>query len=62
MYTTECNNKQYKGIPSLPSAIVEPEDCTEFPCMIFEDEFDELDDEVWEHEITMAGGGVSGAV
>lgn len=38
---------------------MDPTDCTAFPCLIFDDEFDYLDHEVWEHEITMAGGGVS---
>ncbi|WAR02690.1 BGBP-like protein [Mya arenaria] len=31
--------------------------CTTFPCMIFEDEFDSLNLDVWEHEITAGGGG-----
>lgn len=42
-----------------PPDIVEPEDCASFPCMIFEDNFDFLDHDVWEHEISAAGGGVS---
>ncbi|XP_068233194.1 beta-1,3-glucan-binding protein-like isoform X1 [Palaemon carinicauda] len=37
--------------------IVDPKDCTEFPCLIFNDEFDFLDHDVWEHEVTMSGGG-----
>ncbi|WAR02687.1 BGBP-like protein, partial [Mya arenaria] len=31
--------------------------CTTFPCMIFEDEFDSLNLDVWEHEINAGGGG-----
>jgi len=31
--------------------------CTTFPCMIFEDNFDTLNLDVWEHEITAGGGG-----
>nr|AGT42010.1 lipopolysaccharide and beta-1,3-glucan-binding protein [Meretrix meretrix] len=31
--------------------------CTTFPCMIFEDNFDSLNLDVWEHEITAGGGG-----
>ena len=33
--------------------------CTQFPCLIFEDNFDTLNLDVWEHEITASGGGVS---
>ena len=33
--------------------------CTSYPCLIFEDDFDTLNLDVWEHEITLAGGGVS---
>ena len=32
--------------------------CTEFPCLIFEDNFDTLDQTIWEHEKTLGGGGV----
>ena len=32
--------------------------CTSYPCLIFEDEFDSLNLDVWEHEITASGGGV----
>ncbi|XP_069170701.1 beta-1,3-glucan-binding protein [Procambarus clarkii] len=42
---------------ALAADVVAPEDCTGFPCLIFNDEFDFLDHEVWEHEITMSGGG-----
>ncbi|MDK2413416.1 hypothetical protein QHH03_30465, partial [Aphanizomenon sp. 202] len=42
---------------ALAADIVEPEDCASFPCMIFEDNFDYLDNDVWEHELTMSGGG-----
>jgi hypothetical protein len=31
--------------------------CTSFPCLIFDEEFDEFDLELWEHEITANGGG-----
>lgn len=31
--------------------------CTSYPCLIFEDEFDSLNLDVWEHEITAGGGG-----
>nr|AEE89455.1 beta-glucan recognition protein [Tapes literatus] len=31
--------------------------CTTFPCMIFEDNFDTLNLDVWEHEISASGGG-----
>ncbi|XP_042863604.1 beta-1,3-glucan-binding protein isoform X2 [Penaeus japonicus] len=37
--------------------VVDPKDCASFPCMIFEDNFDYLDHDVWEHEVTMSGGG-----
>ncbi|XP_042221990.1 beta-1,3-glucan-binding protein-like isoform X1 [Homarus americanus] len=37
--------------------VVDPKDCTAFPCMIFSDDFDYLDHDAWEHEITMSGGG-----
>ncbi|XP_014665919.1 PREDICTED: beta-1,3-glucan-binding protein-like [Priapulus caudatus] len=38
-------------------AVQTPSECNRFPCLIFEDNFDELDIETWEHEITMSGGG-----
>lgn len=41
------------------TAVKEPHECRSFPCLIFEDNFDELDTDTWEHEITMSGGGVS---
>ncbi|OWF46553.1 Beta-1,3-glucan-binding protein [Mizuhopecten yessoensis] len=31
--------------------------CQSYPCLIFEDNFDTLDLETWEHEITASGGG-----
>ncbi|KAH3882684.1 beta-1,3-glucan-binding protein-like [Dreissena polymorpha] len=31
--------------------------CSTFPCLIFDDEFDTLNLDVWEHEITAGGGG-----
>ncbi|XP_050690921.1 beta-1,3-glucan-binding protein-like [Eriocheir sinensis] len=42
---------------ALAADVLDPSDCTAFPCLIFNDEFDSLDHEVWEHEITMSGGG-----
>ncbi|XP_047498880.1 beta-1,3-glucan-binding protein-like [Penaeus chinensis] len=42
---------------SLAATILDPKDCNEFPCLIFDDDFDFLDHNVWEHEITMSGGG-----
>ena len=41
------------------SAITDPADCTSYPCVIFNDQFDTLDMKAWEHEITLGGGGVS---
>ncbi len=32
--------------------------CEEFPCLIFEDNFDTLNHDYWEHEKTLGGGGV----
>uniref|UniRef100_A0A1I8I9M8 GH16 domain-containing protein n=1 Tax=Macrostomum lignano TaxID=282301 RepID=A0A1I8I9M8_9PLAT len=31
--------------------------CTSYPCLVFEDNFDSLDFDKWEHEITAGGGG-----
>ncbi|XP_060073960.1 beta-1,3-glucan-binding protein-like [Ylistrum balloti] len=31
--------------------------CQSYPCLIFEDNFDTLDMDTWEHEITASGGG-----
>ncbi|XP_067661778.1 beta-1,3-glucan-binding protein-like [Haliotis asinina] len=31
--------------------------CTKFPCLMFEDNFNTLDFKVWEHELTAGGGG-----
>jgi len=47
------------GFVALSNAadIVDPKDCASFPCLIFNDEFDFLDHNAWEHEITMGGGG-----
>ena len=36
--------------------------CSTYPCLVFEDNFDVLNHEVWEHEITASGGGVSNFV
>lgn len=35
------------------------EKCSSYPCVIFEDNFDKFDFDVWQHEITAGGGGVS---
>ena len=32
--------------------------CDDYPCLIFNDEFDTLNFETWEHELTAGGGGV----
>ncbi|KAK7067194.1 3-glucan binding protein [Halocaridina rubra] len=45
------------AVGAFAADVVDPKDCTAFPCLIFNDEFDFLDHEVWEHEITMSGGG-----
>jgi len=37
--------------------IKDPATCTSYPCLIFEDNFDYFDLDVWEHEITAGGGG-----
>ncbi|XP_050710145.1 beta-1,3-glucan-binding protein-like isoform X1 [Eriocheir sinensis] len=42
---------------ALAADVLDPDDCTAFPCLIFHDEFDFLDHDVWEHEITLSGGG-----
>lgn len=31
--------------------------CTSYPCLVFEDNFDFINFDVWEHEITASGGG-----
>ena len=42
------------GPPGPCNAII----CDSFPCLVFEDNFDNLDLDTWEHEITAGGGGV----
>jgi len=32
-------------------------DCTTYPCLVFEDNFNSFNLDTWEHEITMGGGG-----
>ncbi|KAK3879550.1 hypothetical protein Pcinc_015887 [Petrolisthes cinctipes] len=44
-------------VGAFAADVVDPNTCTTFPCLIFNDEFDFLDHDVWEHEMTMAGGG-----
>lgn len=39
------------------ATIVDPADCTAYPCLIFEDTFDTFDFDVWQHELTAGGGG-----
>ena len=31
--------------------------CKKYPCLIFKEEFDELDHDIWQHEVTAGGGG-----
>ena len=52
------NSANYKTM-HVCSAITDPADCTSYPCVIFNDQFDTLDMKAWEHEITLGGGGVS---
>lgn len=42
---------------ALAATIKDPSTCTGYPCLIFEDNFDFLDHEAWEHEVTLTGGG-----
>lgn len=42
---------------AMAADVLDPSQCPEFPCLIFNDEFDFLDHDVWEHEITMSGSG-----
>ena len=46
---------------TILSVLEEPpaNECTSYPCLIFEDNFDSLDFNKWKHEITLGGGGVS---
>jgi len=37
--------------------IKKADDCTSYPCLVFDENFNDLDLDVWEHEITMGGGG-----
>ncbi len=32
-------------------------ECTEYPCLIFEDDFNPLDFDIWKHEVSMVSGG-----
>jgi beta-glucanase (GH16 family) len=36
---------------------VDPADCTSYPCLIFEDNFDTFNMDTWQHEMTAGGGG-----
>lgn len=47
----------FLALGAWAAELVDPKDCTAFPCLIFNDEFDYLDHNVWEHEVNMAGGG-----
>lgn len=42
------------GIKARPNA---ENECEEYPCMVFEDNFDSLNFNNWDHEITAGGGG-----
>jgi len=42
---------------STGATIKKAADCTTYPCLIFEDNFNYFDLDVWEHEITAGGGG-----
>jgi len=42
---------------SQAAFVRDPKECTTYPCLIFEDNFDYFDMDVWEHEITAGGGG-----
>ena len=44
---------------AAPKVAVTENECTEYPCLVFNDEFDTLNFDTWEHEITAGGGGVS---
>ena len=37
---------------------IDVDQCTSYPCVIFEDEFDKLDMQKWQHELTASGEGV----
>jgi hypothetical protein len=37
--------------------VKDPATCTQYPCLIFEDNFDTFDFDVWSHEVTASGGG-----
>lgn len=37
--------------------IIDPDTCSSFPCLIFDDDFEFLDFNAWEHEMTLGGGG-----
>ena len=52
--TCSCDQTMQSGSPNVKKTA-----CTSYPCLVFEDEFDTLDLDVWEHEISMGGGGVS---
>jgi len=39
------------------SKILPESECKEYPCLIFQDNFDDLDFRTWEHEVTSVSGG-----
>ncbi|PVD32830.1 hypothetical protein C0Q70_08277 [Pomacea canaliculata] len=43
--------------PGEGDGFVDSSQCTSFPCLIFEDNFDFINHRVWQHEITAGGGG-----
>lgn len=46
------------GAKKSSKAFIRPAvECTSYPCLIFEDNFDSFDLDVWQHEMTAGGGG-----
>ncbi|XP_069166427.1 beta-1,3-glucan-binding protein [Procambarus clarkii] len=42
---------------ALAADVVDPASCRSFPCLIFNDDFNDLNNNIWKPEITMSGGG-----
>jgi len=42
-----------------PATIKSAVDCGAYPCLVFEDNFDDFDLDTWEHEIQAGNSGVS---
>ncbi|XP_071096802.1 beta-1,3-glucan-binding protein-like [Haliotis cracherodii] len=53
MKTSIC----YKPCATTATPSTTTTECTEYPCLMFHDNFDTLDFKVWEHELTAGGGG-----